>query len=138
MNGWTRITAGPCDLEAGPCGVRAYQATAASKALVPTLSLAKRAKELGVAVFFITGRPPELREATESNLRREGYEFAGLVLLPAGARFPSAADFKAPERRKIAEQGYTIILNMGDQESDLSGGYAEKTFKLPNPVYFLP
>jgi hypothetical protein len=27
---------------------------------------------------------------------------------------------------------------MGDQESDLSGGYAEKTFKLPNPVYFLP
>jgi len=27
---------------------------------------------------------------------------------------------------------------MGDQESDLRGGYAEKTFKLPNPVYFLP
>ena len=46
--------------------------------------------------------------------------------------------FKAPERRKLAEQGYTIILNMGDQESDLRGGYAEKTFKLPNPVYFLP
>ena len=138
VNGWTRITAGPCDLEAGPCGVRAYQATAASKALVPTLNLAKRAMELSVAVFFITGRPPELREATERNLRREGYEFAGLVLLPAGARFASAADFKAPERRKIAGQGYTIILNMGDQESDLSGGYAEKTFKLPNPVYFLP
>jgi hypothetical protein len=29
-------------------------------------------------------------------------------------------------------------LGMGDQESDLRGGYAEKTFKLPNPVYFLP
>ena len=27
---------------------------------------------------------------------------------------------------------------MGDQESDLSGGYAERTFKLPNPVYYLP
>jgi acid phosphatase len=45
---------------------------------------------------------------------------------------------RAAERRKIAGQGYTIILNMGDQESDLAGGYAEKTFKLPNPVYFLP
>jgi acid phosphatase len=138
VNGWTRITNGPCDLENGPCGVRAYQATAASKALVPTLDMARRATELGVAVFFITGRPTNLREATERNLRREGYQFAGVVLSPEGARFESAADFKAPERHKIAEQGYTIILNMGDQESDLRGGYAEKTFKLPNPVYFLP
>ena len=24
---------------------------------------------------------------------------------------------------------------MGDQQSDLDGGYAERTFKLPNPVY---
>ena len=40
--------------------------------------------------------------------------------------------------KEVAEQGYTIILSMGDQNSDLLGGYAEKTFKLPNPVYFLP
>jgi hypothetical protein len=91
-----------------------------------------------VAVFFITGRPPELRDATERNLRQEGYRPAGVILLPEGKTFESAADFKAPERRKLAEQGYTIIVNMGDQESDLRGGYAEKTFKLPNPVYFLP
>jgi predicted secreted acid phosphatase len=138
MNGWSRITAGPCDLEHGPCGIRAWQAMAGSKALAPTLDLAKRAEALGVAVFFITGRPPDLRDATERNLRQEGYRFTGLVLLPEGASFKSAADFKAPERRKIAEQGYTILLSMGDQDSDLLGGYAEKTFKLPNPVYFLP
>jgi acid phosphatase len=137
-NGWSRITAGACDLERGPCGIRAWQSTGASKALVPTLGLAKRASELGVAVFFITGRPPELYGATEANLRREGYQFTGLVLQPPGVTFKSAVDFKAPERRKIAEQGYTIILSMGDQNSDLLGGYAEKTFKLPNPVYFLP
>ena len=138
MNGWSRITAGPCDLEHGPCGIRAWQGMATSKALAPTLALARRAEALGVAVFFITGRPPELREATERNLRQEGYRPAGVILLPEGKTFESAADFKAPERRKLAEQGYTIILNMGDQESDLRGGYAEKTFKLPNPVYFLP
>jgi len=137
-NGWARITAGPCDLEHGPCGIRAWQAMAASKALAPTLALARRADALGVAVFFITGRPPELREATERNLRQEGYKPAGVILLPQGATFKSAVDFKAPERKKIAEQGYTVLLSMGDQQSDLDGGYAERTFKLPNPVYFLP
>ena len=39
------------------------------------------------------------------------------------------------EGSKITADGYTIIANLGDQESDLAGGYAEKTFKLPNPFY---
>ena len=33
--------------------------------------------------------------------------------------------------------GYLIILNVGDQESDLTGGFADRTFKLPNPFYFI-
>src|SRR5207344_2326302 len=82
--------------------------------------------------------PANLREQTARNLRQEGYPPEGLVLMPEGATFKSAVDFKAPERRKITEQGYTIILSIGDQDSDLRGGYAERTFKLPNPVYFLP
>ena len=45
-----------------------------------------------------------------------------LIIFPEGARFTSAVDFKAPERRKITERGYTILLTMGDQESDLAGG----------------
>src|SRR5262249_62229810 len=103
------------------------------------LALARRARELNVAVFFISARPPEIKEATERNLRAEGYEWTAVIVLPPGQpSFSSAADFKAPERRKIAEQGYTILLTMGDQDSDLAGGYAERTFKLPNPVYYLP
>jgi len=137
-NGWARIVNGPCELDEGPCGLRAWQEMARSKALEPTLTLARRAKTLGIALFFITGRPPALRAATERNLREQGYTWDDLVLLPPNAKFASAADFKAPERRKIAERGYTILLTMGDQESDLEGGYAERTFKLPNPVYFLP
>ncbi len=138
LNGWGRVVGGGCDLEHGPCGLRAWQALAQSKALSPTLTLARRAHELGVAVFFISGRPPNLRDATERNLREQGYEPTAVILLPEGAHFKSAVDFKAPERRKIAAQGYTIILSMGDQESDLAGGFAERTFKLPNPVYYLP
>jgi predicted secreted acid phosphatase len=137
-NGWARIVNGPCSLDEGPCGLRAWQESAQSKALEPTLALVKRAKILGVAVFFITGRPPALRAATERNLGDQGYTWDDLLLLPSNAKFASAVDFKAPERRKIAERGYTILLTMGDQESDLKGGYAERTFKLPNPVYFLP
>ena len=137
-NGWGRVVNGPCDLDKGPCGLRAWQGMGRSKALAPTLALARRAHELGVAVFFISGRPPNLREATERNLREQGYTWTGVVLLPEGAKFPSAVEFKAPERRRLAEQGYTILLSMGDQASDLAGGYAERTFKLPNPVYYLP
>jgi acid phosphatase len=137
-NGWARITGGPCDLEHGPCGLRAWQASGRSRALGPTLELARRAHELGVAVFFVSGRPPELQGATERNLRDQGYSFDGVVIEPAGVHFESAVDFKAAERHKLAEQGYTILLSMGDQQSDLDGGHAERTFKLPNPVYFLP
>jgi acid phosphatase len=138
VNGWVRITNGGCDLQQGPCGIRAWQALGQSKALAPTLALARRARELNVAVFFITGRPSNLRDATERNLKDQGYEWTGLILEPEGAAFTSASDFKAPERRKLTEQGYTIILSLGDQQSDLTGGYAERTFKLPNPVYYLP
>jgi acid phosphatase len=137
-NGWGRITAGECDVEHGPCGLRAWQAMGKSEAIRPTLELARRARELGVAVFFISGRPPSLLEATERNLREQGYAWDGVILLPEGARFASAADFKAPERRKLVEQGYTILFTIGDQESDLRGGSAERTFKLPNPIYYLP
>jgi hypothetical protein len=33
--------------------------------------------------------------------------------------------------------GFTIIANIGDQKSDLEGGYAEMTFKVPSPFYFI-
>ena len=102
LNGWARITTGGCDAERGPCGIRAWQALATSKALRPTLELATRADAMGVAVFFITGRPAELREATERNLRQEGYKPTGVILQAPGATFKSAADFKTPERRKVA------------------------------------
>ena len=137
INGWARITDGPCDLQKGPCGVRAWQAMAKSKAIAPTLLLARRAHELGVAIFFISGRPARLLEPTKRNLKEQGFDWTSVILKPDDANFASVVDFKTPERRKIAEQGYTIILNLGDQESDLKGGFVERTFKLPNPVYFV-
>ena len=136
-NGWVRILRGDCDLETGPCNIRKWQEMGQSRAVTPTLELARRAADLGVKIFFLTGRPESLREPTERNLRGQGYAFEGLLLRPPGV-YPSAADFKARQRCELERAGYTVVLAMGDQQSDLDGGCAERGFKLPNPVYFLP
>ncbi|MCC6848674.1 MAG: acid phosphatase [Deltaproteobacteria bacterium] len=138
VNGWARITNGPCDVERGPCGIHAWQAMAGGVAIAPTLRLVERARVLGVAVFFLTGRPTEVREVTERNLREQGFDWDRVIMLPSDRRFRSGVDFKAPERKRLVDAGYTIVLSLGDQQSDLDGGHAERTFKLPNPVYYLP
>ena len=46
--------------------------------------------------------------------------------------------FKSGARRAIEDDGYKILVNIGDQDSDLNGGVAKKAFKLPNPMYFIP
>jgi HAD superfamily, subfamily IIIB (Acid phosphatase) len=38
----------------------------------------------------------------------------------------------------IESLGYDIVANFGDQFSDLVGGFADRTFKMPNPNCFLP
>jgi predicted secreted acid phosphatase len=139
-NDFGYIPGGNCDaLPAGPCGGRAWELSARAAVIAPTLALFNTAKAASVAVFFITGRPEDERDATMRNLRTAGYEgWSGLVLRPLGPRTPSAADYKAVERAKIEAQGYTIIANVGDQPSDLAGGHALKTFLLPNPFYRIP
>ena len=64
--------------------------------------------------------------------------YARLVMVPDGRRYASAADFKAPVRAGIEQEGYRIVANVGDQPSDLAGGRAERTFLLPNPFYRIP
>jgi predicted secreted acid phosphatase len=46
--------------------------------------------------------------------------------------------YKSATRAHIESLGYDIVANLGDQFSDLTGGSADRTFKLPNPNYFLP
>jgi predicted secreted acid phosphatase len=46
--------------------------------------------------------------------------------------------YKSATRAHIESLGYEIVGNFGDQFSDLEGGFADKTFKMPNPNYFLP
>jgi len=116
-----------------------WKLKAACPPIKPTLEVYNQAKKQNIAIFFITGGSSKYREATIRNLKNAGYSgWTKLIMEPADKHYHMAENFKAPERKKIAEAGYRIILNMGDQYSDLIGGYADKTFKLPDPFYYVP
>jgi predicted secreted acid phosphatase len=107
--------------------------------IAPTLKLYQYAKANKVAVFFITGRHENEREVTAQNLKSVGYDnWDGLTLRDGEYTKSPAAVYKAAIRKKLVSEGYDIALNIGDQTSDLAGGYADKTFKLPNPYYYIP
>lgn len=112
---------------------------AEAPAIEPIRQIFGLAGELGVASVFVTGRrDPSHRAATERNLRMcgmDGYE--RLVMAPASHPKGLIAEFKASARLALQREGYTIIANIGDQESDLRGGQAERSFKLPDPFYLV-
>jgi hypothetical protein len=126
------------------------------------VSMVKGAEREGYAIFYLTGRPTTQEDATLGNLSdvagypkpttlRDGED--GLFTKPDVTVYPdylktACADdpsgkcttihYKSATRAHIESLGYDIVGNFGDQYSDLKGGYADQTFKLPNPNYFLP
>ena len=148
LSNWSNIKAnnfgfirdGACDLlPNGPCGFRAWILQAVAPVIMPALNLFNAAKANGVSVFFITGRRDRERQATMWNLDRAGFEgWAKLATRPDDDARPTIQPFKTEERRKIEDAGYTIIANVGDQQSDLDGGFGQCRFKVPNPFYFIP
>nr|WP_233586589.1 HAD family acid phosphatase [Legionella sp. km772] len=110
-----------------------------SPALKPTLALYNTALKNGVAVFFVTGRFNSELAATKKNLNDAGYNnWTGIYVRPDDYKQQSIIAFKANSRKKIEDQGYLVVASIGDQYSDIKGGYALKGFKLPNPFYYIP
>ena len=108
----------------------------ASPAIAPTLDLYRRARAAGLSVFAITGRPAAIETQTRQNLSNAGYgDLAGIFFKPGS---DAVIPFKSGQRAALEGQGYRIVANVGDQESDLAGGHADRSFKLPNPFYFIP
>jgi hypothetical protein len=105
----------------------------------------------GYTVFFLTGRPASQLAGTLANLTGVGYDVnpANVYLKDPAAPWLSSCSngttvtctttqYKSLTRQHIESLGYDIVANFGDQFSDLNGGFADQTFKLPNPMYFLP
>ena len=106
-----------------------------SPAIAPTLDLYRRARAAGISVFAITGRPAAIEARTRQNLNNAGYtDLAGIAFKPGGE---ATIPFKSGQRAALEGRGYRIVANVGDQESDLAGGHADRSFKLPNPFYFI-
>jgi predicted secreted acid phosphatase len=98
----------------------------------PVLEAARYAQERGVAVFFVTARPDIIASFTQYNLKQTGYQVSGLYVRNLGDLFKNVAEYKTAQRVDIERKGYTIIANIGNSSTDLSGGHAEKTYKLPD------
>jgi hypothetical protein len=100
----------------------------------------------GYALFFVTGRPIAQEDATIGNLAKVGFPAATDVYtkdqtasyLSSCAPTCTTIQYKSLTRKLIESKGYDIVANVGDQFSDLEGGYADHSFKMPNPMYYLP
>ncbi|MGW0841855.1 HAD family acid phosphatase [Streptomyces sp. NPDC002787] len=101
-------------------------------ALKPSLALARYAKSRGVDVFFVTARPGIIQSVTEWNLESVGYPVDGLYVRDLPDLFAEVSAYKTASRADIESDGYTIIANVGNNTTDLVGGHAERTFKLPD------
>jgi predicted secreted acid phosphatase len=133
-----------------------YIATRTMPAVFGMNTLATWAEKQGYKIFYITGRPETQRDASAANLAAVGFPAAttsnfflkNKVTTPSYISGCSTAagvtpacttiQYKSQTRAYIESLGYDIVANFGDQYSDLSGGYADQTYKIPNPMYYLP
>ncbi|XP_058722344.1 acid phosphatase 1 [Vicia villosa] len=109
-------------------------------ALPSSLSLFRKLQELGFKIFLLTGRSEFQRNVTEANLLFAGYRnWERLILRGPFDQRKSATNFKSEKREELVNEGYRIHGSSGDQWSDLWGySVASRSFKLPNPMYFIP
>ncbi|MER6222970.1 HAD family acid phosphatase [Streptomyces sp. 900105755] len=117
--------------------------------------LVQYAQSEGVEVFYNSGLSEAQRTAAVENLKKIGADVnldAAHMFLKDKANPPSylsscatagtwnctTVQYKSGTRQHIEKDlGYDIIANFGDQYSDLDGGHADRTYKLPNPTYFV-
>ncbi len=103
------------------------------------LAVYEAARSNDFASFSVTGRGERLRTVTEANLVNAGYtDFEQAYFSPDDESEPSIVPFKSGASADIEADGYTIIANVGDQNSDLEGGHGGCPHKLVDPYYFIP
>ncbi|MEV6209426.1 HAD family acid phosphatase [Kitasatospora sp. NPDC051914] len=109
-----------------------YTPSYPTPAVAAVLKVARAAHDRGVKVFFVTARPDFIDAFTRYNLTKVGYPVDGLYGRSLFDLFQETSAFKTAKRQEIERNGYTIIANIGNNTTDLVGGHAERTFKLPD------
>ncbi|KAK4790329.1 hypothetical protein SAY86_017633 [Trapa natans] len=118
-----------------------WEKQAKAPALPATLWLYKRLLRLGFKIVFLTGRSETFRAVTVQNLHKVGYtKWEKLILKSAEEKAEGlhALQYKSRERTNLVKAGYRILGNIGDQWSDVLGdNVGSRTFKLPNPMFYI-
>ncbi|MGQ4005020.1 HAD family acid phosphatase [Francisellaceae bacterium CB300] len=111
----------------------------AGKPIQATLDFYKFCLAKDLKVFFVSARVADSLEATKLALKDAGYtKFEDVFVFPkeiTNYNPKQFSNFKAERRAYIESLGYKILLSVGDQPSDLIGGFTQYTFELPNYLY---
>lgn len=87
-----------------------------------------------VNVFFLTGREEQYRPWTKKLLLNAGYkDYYSLLMKPDNDK-RTDQQFKADTIKSLQNQGYTIAVNIGDQQTDIQNT-ADYQCLIPNPMY---
>ncbi|KEH18202.1 acid phosphatase [Medicago truncatula] len=124
-----------------PPAFRAWAVKGWCTAIPPVLKLFNKLIDNGFKVILLTGRDQEsLGQVTVDNLHNQGFiAYERLIMRTAAYKGQSAVMYKSNIRKQLEDEGYKIWGNVGDQWSDLQGNSSgNRTFKLPNPMYFVP
>ena len=117
-----------------------------------SLEFIQHAHNLGVEVFYLSGRFDEVRQATTNTLIEQGFPVADddhVLLQPTGNITLS----KESKRQSIRDRGYHVLMVLGDQLGDLAevqgkptadrkswvsaneDRFGQQWFILPNAIY---
>lgn len=90
-----------------------------------------------IKIIFITGRSVKSYDKTYKNLVSQGYhKFDTLICKASNFKGQKAVEYKSQTRKELSAK-YKIIGSIGDQWSDLEGGWTILKVKLPNYLYFI-
>jgi acid phosphatase len=108
-------------------------------AIEPSLKLYEDVLNLGYKVILLTGRKESHRAVTVDNLINAGFrDWHQLILRSSDDKGKLAVIYKSEKRSEMEKDGYRILGNSGDQWSDLLGSSVSvRSFKLPNPMYYI-
>ncbi|XP_059654279.1 acid phosphatase 1-like [Cornus florida] len=116
-----------------------WMSKAKATALDHTLKLFNELKGRGVQIILVSSRREHLRSATIDNLVNVGYYgWTSLILRGPNDENNEVQKYKSEIRKQLISEGYHIWGIVGDQWSSIEGlPTAERTFKLPNPLYYV-
>lgn len=113
---------------------RHYQEVLASLDLAPPVpgmvSIVRACKDKGLRVFLLTGRSYQLRDVTIRNLEQYNVTYDRLYFYP-NTLCTCVCKFKSAIRQGITRE-YNLHWCVGDQFSDLVGGYSRSYYRLPS------